>query len=137
MKSRFTLKAHIPAKPSEVYKAWMSAKGHSAMTGSPAKVEGKVGGRFTAWDGYIFGTTLELSPNKRIIQAWRTTEFPDDAPDSRVEILLEEVDGGTKLTLSHSNMPEDQVDDYRQGWEDFYFKPMREYFEQRDSQPLT
>jgi activator of HSP90 ATPase len=69
-----------------------------------------------------------LIPNQRIIQAWRTSEFPDGALDSHLEILLEEVDGSTKITLTHSDMPEDQVDSYRQGWEDFYFKPMREYF---------
>ena len=98
------------------------------MTGSPANVDGKVGGKFTAWDGYIFGSTLELEPDQRIVQAWRTSEFPDEAPDSRVEIVLEEVKGGTKVTLTHSNMPKGQVDSYLQGWEDFYFKPMNEYF---------
>jgi len=128
MKNGFTLTAIIPAKPSEIYKAWLSTKGHAAMTGSAAKVDGKVGGKFSAWDGYIFGTTLELTPNERILQAWRTTEFPEDAPDSRVEIIFEEAASGTKITLVHSNMPEGQVDDYRQGWEDFYFKPMMEYF---------
>ena len=98
------------------------------MTGNAAKVDGKVGGKFTAWDGYIFGSTLELEPDQRIVQAWRTSEFPEDAPDSRLEILFEEVAEGTKVTLIHSNMPEDQVDSYRQGWEDFYFRPMKEYF---------
>jgi activator of HSP90 ATPase len=127
----FTLTVVIPAKPSEVYRAWLSTEGHTAMTGSPAKVDGKVGGKFSAWDGYIFGRTLELTPDERILQAWRTTEFPEGAPDSRVEILFEETAGGTKITLAHSKMPEEQVDDYRQGWEDFYFKPMREYFGSR------
>ena len=98
------------------------------MTGNPANVDGNVGGNFTAWDGYIFGSTLELEPGQRIVQAWRTSEFPDDAPDSRLEILFEEVPGGTKVTLIHTDMPEDQAGSYRQGWEDFYFKPMKEYF---------
>ncbi|MEW6085228.1 MAG: SRPBCC domain-containing protein [Chloroflexota bacterium] len=130
MKSKkgFTLTAIISAKPSEVYEAWLSTEGHSAMTGSPAQIDGKVGGKFSAWDGYIFGSMLDLSPNERILQAWRTTEFPEDAPDSRVEIILEKAAGGTKITLAHSNMPPDQMKDYRQGWEDFYFNPMREYF---------
>ena len=127
-KNKFTISTVISASSSEIYKAWLSSKGHAAMTGSAAKVNGKVGGKFTAWDGYIFGSTLELTPNRRIVQAWRTSEFPDDAPDSRVEILLEEVKGGTKVTLTHTDMPEDQVPDYKQGWEDFYFKPMKEYF---------
>ena len=128
VKNGFTISAVVPAKASEIYKAWLSTKGHAAMTGNPAKVEGKVGGKFSAWDGYIFGTTLELTPNERILQAWRTTEFPEDAPDSRLEVLLEEVTGGTKITLAHTKMPDDQVEDYRQGWEDFYFKPMKQYF---------
>ena len=91
-------------------------------------MEGKAGGKFSAWDGYIFGQTLELTPHQRIVQAWRTSEFPQDAPDSHLEVLLEEVAGGTKVTITHRDMPKDQVESYRQGWEDFYFKPMNEYF---------
>jgi len=128
MNNEFSISESFPAKVPDIYNAWLSSDGHSAITGSPAHVDGKIGGSFTAWDGYISGSTLELIPNQRIVQAWRTTEFPDDAPDSHLEILLEEFDGGTKVTLIHSNLPEDQVDSYRQGWEDFYFKPMREYF---------
>jgi activator of HSP90 ATPase len=128
MKNGFKLSAVLPARASEIYKAWLSTRGHAAMTGNPAKVSGKVGGNFSAWDGYIFGSTLELEPDRHIVQAWRTSEFPDDAPDSRLEILLEETRGGTKITLTHTDMPEDQVESYRRGWEDFYFRPMQEYF---------
>lgn len=128
MKAGFIISAVIPAGVSDIYTAWLSSEGHAAMTGSPADVDGKVGGEFSAWDGYIFGSTLELDSDRRIVQAWRTTEFPDNAPDSRLEILFEEVPEGTKVTLIHGNMPEDQADSYRQGWEDFYFKPMKEYF---------
>jgi len=128
MENGFTLSEVFNAKPSDIYNAWLNSDGHSVLTGSPAKVNGKIGGEFSAWDGYIFGTTLELTPNQRIVQAWRTSEFPDDAPDSHLEVLLEEAPGGTKMTLTHTDMPEDQVDSYKQGWDDFYFKPMREYF---------
>ena len=127
-KNKYTISAVIPANASEIYRAWLTSNGHSAITGSPAKASGKVGGKFTAWDGYISGKTLELTPNQRIVQAWRTSEFPDDAPDSRLEIELVEVKGGTKVTLTHSDMPKDQVESYRQGWKDFYFNPMKEYF---------
>lgn len=128
MKHGFTLAAVIPATPAEIYKAWLSTKGHTAMTGSTAKVDGKIGGKFTAWDGYIFGSTLALEPDQRIAQAWRTSEFPDEAPDSLVEITLKETKSGTKITLTHSQIPAGQEDSYRQGWEDFYFKPMQAYF---------
>ena len=131
MKNGFTLSETLPAKASQIYKAWLSSEGHTAMTGSPATVDGTVGGAFSAWDGYIFGSTLDLTPNQRIVQAWRTSEFPDEAPDSRLEVKFEEVNDGTKVTIIHTDMPDEQVESYRQGWEDFYFIPMRKFFDTR------
>jgi len=128
MKNGFKLSAVIPAPPAEVYKAWLSTKGHTLMTGSAARVTGKVNGKFTAWDGYIFGRTLELEPDRRIVQAWRTSEFPAAAPDSHLEVLLEKTKGGTKITLIHTEIPVGQANSYKQGWKDFYFKPMKIHF---------
>ena len=127
MKNEFTLTVTLPASAEQIYKAWLSTNGHSQMTGSPAKVDGRVKGDFTAWDGYIWGTFLELRENKKIVQTWRTSEFPDEAEDSHVEVLLEENNGKTKITLIHTKLPEGQ-DSYKQGWEDFYFKPMKAHF---------
>jgi activator of HSP90 ATPase len=128
MKNHFSLTAHFAVKPEVVYRAWLSSKEHSEMTGSAAKVQARVGGRFSAWDGYITGKTLELQPHSRIVQAWRTGEFAESDPDSRVEILLKNVEGGTSLTLTHTDIPEGQAESYRAGWEEWYFGPMREYF---------
>jgi activator of HSP90 ATPase len=128
MKNEFTLSAILNVKPEKAYKAWLNSKEHSSFTGSPAKINPKAGGAFTAWDGYISGKTMELLPFKRILQNWRTTEFPDTSPDSRLEITFDEVDNGTKLTLKHSNIPEGQADEYKKGWKEFYFKPMKKYF---------
>lgn len=124
----FTMTATLPASPEAIYNAWLSSQGHTAMTGSPAEVEAEIGGAFKAWDGYIWGKTLEMEPHRRILQAWRTSEFPEDSPDSHVEIQFEESDGNTKITLIHSDIPDGQGDSYKQGWEDFYFTPMRKYF---------
>ncbi len=118
----------LPASPQEIYDAWMSSEGHTAMTGSAAEVDPKVGGLFTAWEGYISGKNLELEPYRRFVQSWRTTEFPKDAADSKIEVLLEAVKKGTKLTLIHTEMPEGSAEEYRKGWEDYYFKPMKDYF---------
>lgn len=127
MKNEFVLTVTLHAKAETIYKAWLSTEGHVAMTGSPAKVDGAVDGDFSAWDGYIQGMFLELEKNKRILQAWRAAEFPSEAEDSIVEILLEESRGKTTLTLKHWNIPAGQAEGYKTGWEDFYFKPMREW----------
>jgi activator of HSP90 ATPase len=124
----FTISTSIPAAPERIYEAWLSSEGHSQMTGSQAEVQDGAGGTFKAWDGYISGRTLELEPNRRIVQAWRTGEFPEGSPDSQVDILLEESGTGTKITLIHTNIPEGQGEGYKGGWEEFYFTPMRAYF---------
>ncbi len=128
MPESLKLSINLPALPEKVYAAWLDSDQHSAFTGSPAEIDGRPGGKFTAWDGYIFGTTLELQPFQRIVQAWRTTDFSPSDPDSHLEVLFEAASGGMRLTFVHTNIPDGQGDDYRQGWEDYYFTPMAEYF---------
>ncbi len=128
MKKEFTVSTYLPATPEKVFRAWLSSEGHADMTGSPATVEPRVGGKFTAWDGYISGKTVELKPYSLIVQAWRTTEFAEADPDSKLEIVLKADRAGTKLTLFHSGLPEGQAESYESGWEESYFAPMREYF---------
>jgi len=130
------LSSLIPADPPTLFAAWLDSAGHTAMTGAAAKVEARTGSQFTAWDGYISGTTLEVDPGRRIVQTWRTTEFPEDAPDSQLEILLEPEGEGTRVTLLHTEIPLGQGDRYRSGWEEFYFAPMRRFFGQPDVEPL-
>lgn len=43
-------------------------------------------------------------------------------------MLLEPVEGGTKLTLRHTNVPDGQLEYEQGGWEESYFEPKREYF---------
>lgn len=130
MALEFTVSAVIPATPQEVYRAWLSSDGHSGMTGSPARVSDQIGGDFEAWDGYIHGKNLELVPNKRIVQAWRTSEFSEKEPDSRIDITLEPSGKQTKLTLRHTNLPP-HGGQYEDGWVESYFEPMKEYFSSR------
>jgi len=118
----------IYASPERIYQAWLDSEEHTKFTGGKASVESGIGGRFTAWDGYIEGTTIELEPGRRIVQAWRTTEFPSESPDSRVEIHLEPVDEGTRILLLHSEIPPGQGSQYEQGWKEHYLEPLARYF---------
>ena len=82
----------LPVPPATVYATWMSSAGHSAMTGSPAVIDPHVGGKYTAWDGYISGETLALDESARIVQTWRADDFRDDDIDSQIEVVLEPVE---------------------------------------------
>lgn len=121
----------IPAKPMEVYQALVDAKKHTEFTGSKATCNPKVGGKFTAWDGYIFGKNLTLQPGKRIVQEWKTTEWPAGYPPSIVEFTFKEAKGRTRLRMVHSKVPAEQANSYRQGWIDSYWNPLKRYFRKR------
>lgn len=119
----------LAAPPERIYQAWLDPEEHTAMTGGEATADGRgVGATFTAWDGYISGKNLELEAGRRIVQSWRTSEFPDDSPDSRLELGLSAVSGGTELTLRHTAIPAGQSARYAGGWRDYYFAPMARYF---------
>jgi hypothetical protein len=45
-----------------------------------------------------------------------------------VEILLEEDSKGTKVSLVHTDIPDGQGENYKKGWDEFYFTPMHTYF---------
>jgi len=124
----FKVSTVLPASAERIYEAWLNSNEHAAFIGSSAEIDATVGGRFSMWDGYIEGVNEKLEPNHRIVQSWRTTEFPPDSPDSRLEIVLEEGDAGTRLTLYHTELPEGQGKQYREGWEEHYLERMREYF---------
>lgn len=121
----------IPARPEEVYDALMNAERHTEFTSSKAICDPKVGGKFTAWDGYISGKNLELTMGKRIVQEWKTTEWPAGYPPSVLEFSFKEEGDGTQLAMVHSKVPASQAESYRQGWIDAYWNPLKAYFEKR------
>lgn len=116
----------IPTLPERLYSAWLDPDQHTKMTGGQATDEGD--GRFTAWDGYITGRTLSSVPHSKVVQAWRTSEFPEESPDSVLTVLFQAADGGTRLTFIHENIPDEQADAYEQGWQEHYFTPMKAHF---------
>jgi activator of HSP90 ATPase len=117
---------HAPAKA--IYDAWLNGAEHSQMTGAKATASRLVGGAFTAWDGYISGKNLLLLENKKIVQSWRSSEFPEEAADSVLSVQLIEGNGITEVDLEHKDIPPGQGVQYQSGWIEFYANPMQKYF---------
>jgi activator of HSP90 ATPase len=121
----------IPAKPVQVYDSFVNETKHAEFTGARATCEPIAGGKFTAWDGYITGINLELVRARRIVQEWQTTEWPQGYPPSRLEFTFREKDEGTEVTMFHSEVPSSQAKAYQQGWIDYYWTPLKEYFSKK------
>jgi uncharacterized protein YndB with AHSA1/START domain len=112
----------------DVYESLVDPSRHAAFTTSTATGEPIEGGAFTAWDGYIAGRHERLVPGARIVQRWRTTDFPETHPDSRLELELRpEAEGKTRLRMTHSGVPKSQAKKYEKGWVDQYWTPLRVY----------
>ncbi len=118
----------VPASPKEVYEAYVDAKKHAKFTGGKATGKAVVGGEMTAWDGYIIGKYLELEDGKRIVQEWTSTDWEEGYPASRLELTFKAVAGGTEICMVHSGVPKDQADEIADGWMEFYWNPLKEYF---------
>jgi activator of HSP90 ATPase len=117
--------------PHEVYKALMDSRQHAKFTGAKAKISRKVGGKFIAYDGYIEGINLNLVPDKKVVQSWRGSDWPENHY-SRATFSLRKIKNGTRLTFTQTGVPGQEYHDIRQGWRDYYWKPMKEMLEKKD-----
>ena len=54
------------ASPKEVYDMLTDSKKHQSLSGMPAKISKRVGGKFTAWGSHLTGINLVLNPGKKI-----------------------------------------------------------------------
>ena len=116
------------ATPHEIYETLMYAKKHSQLTGSNARITKKVGDKFSIYEGEIQGVNLELVPDRKIVQSWRYSDWPE-GHYSKATFLLEESKGATKLIFTQTEVPEGLYQDVAQGWRDYYWQPMKEMLE--------
>ena len=114
--------------PHVVYEMLMDSRKHKTFTGEKARISREIGGKFTAYDGYIKGVNLDLVPNKKIVQSWRGSDWPE-GHYSKVTFSLQKAKSGTRLTFRQSGVPEEHYKDINQGWRDYYWKPIREMLE--------
>jgi activator of HSP90 ATPase len=114
--------------PDKVYQLIMDQKKHSAFTGTKVIMSTKPKGRFSVFDGYIYGYNIELIAGKKIVQAWHFTE--DGWPEEHYSICtftFEKQGDKTKLVFVQTGVPEHKVDELTDGWKTYYWKAMKAY----------
>jgi uncharacterized protein YndB with AHSA1/START domain len=112
-----TLVRRIKASPEIVFEAVTTAEGIAQWWGPDAgpvlvsESDPRVGGRYRVRFRLLDNTEHESSgefvivdPPKRVVMTWRWVIGGDDPGESRVDISLRAVDGGTELTFSHSRL---------------------------------
>jgi uncharacterized protein YndB with AHSA1/START domain len=113
--------------PAVVYEALLNSATHSKFTGAPAEIDAKVGGMWSAYGGNISGQNVELVEGLRIVQTWRAGNWPAGS-HTLVRFELSPEGKGTRLTLDHDAVTEEQAPHLEAGWEKMYWGPMRKFF---------
>jgi len=115
--------------PEEFYNAILDPVKHSAFTQSKAEINNIEGSSYTAYDGYIEGTNLELIPGKLIVQSWQANE--KDWPEghfSKITFHISPEKKGCKVIFIHDNIPDGMGEMYEQGWKENYWEKMKLFF---------
>ena len=114
------------ATPAKVYRALMDAVEHAKFTGEPAEISGDAGGTFSVYGGKVLGRNIELVADKRIVQAWRTADWPEGVFSiARFELSAE--GNKTKLVFDQAGAPDAAVPHLETGWHNMYWNKIHQY----------
>ncbi|MFZ0759009.1 MAG: SRPBCC domain-containing protein [Candidatus Sulfotelmatobacter sp.] len=93
---------------------------------APTEIGREVGGSFTLFGGYITGRHVELVPDERIVQAWRTGGWaPGVYLIARFELV--EQGSGTKIVFDHTGFPKGEAEHLASGWKAHYWEPLQKF----------
>ena len=117
----------LPVAPEDVYNALTNPVTLQLWTGEPAEMSTVPGSEFSLWDGSIVGQNIAFEEGKKIVQQWY---FGDQEEESIVTLILHIKGTGTSVELIHTNIPDDEYDDFVDGWDHSYFGSLREFYKE-------
>jgi len=120
--SQFSHSIDIAAPPRVVFTFLTTEEGMTAWMGQFAELDPRQGGRFAVdISGYpVRGQYLHVEPFSRVVVSWGFAGSDDLPPGaSTVEFRLIEIEGGTRVELTHSDLPDSEVPGHAEGWRHF------------------
>jgi uncharacterized protein YndB with AHSA1/START domain len=118
---------HIAASPETVWRYWTDPERMRDWWGVSAQLDPRKGGEYRvtmAQGATMIGEYVELVPHERLVftLGWdKPTPGGANVPpgSSQVEVTLVPEGDGTVLTLRHSGLPDNAVEDHVAGWTHF------------------
>lgn len=90
----------------------------------PTMITPDPGSAFSLFGGFITGRQIELVPNERIIQAWRSASWGAGLYSIASFDLLDQ-GSATKLLFDHRGFPKGAAASLLEGWNGNYWEPLR------------
>lgn len=120
MKDRIVVERLIDAPPSVVYSYLTESGKWARWQGVDATIDPRPGGVLAVsmpMDARARGEFVDLVPNRRVVFTWGWIDHPTVPPGSTtVEIDLIAEGSATRLRLTHSGLPPDEVSIHTDGW---------------------
>jgi uncharacterized protein YndB with AHSA1/START domain len=101
----------------------MSSAMRSELGSAPTAIDARPGGAFVLFGGYITGRNIEIAPDSRLVQAWRSESW-DAGIYSIARFALSGSGTGTRLIFDHTGFPSDAADHLAKGWYANYWQPL-------------
>jgi len=120
--AEYATSIEIDAPPAVVFEYLTTEAGMTAWMGEHAELDARPEGRFAVdIAGYpIRGQYLRVEPPTRVVVSWGVAGSADlPASASTVEFRLTAIGSGTRVDLTHSNLPETVLAGHADGWEHF------------------
>ena len=114
----------VACTPAEAWRWWTEPDRLVRWMGSVAEVDLRPGGaiRIEYGNGAVMaGELVTLDPPRRLDFTWGW-EDPGEVVrpgQSRVEVVFEPVDDGTRVVVRHHDLPEDERAGHAEGWDYF------------------
>ena len=123
---------HIKASAEDIFTALTNPLTIEIWSGASAVMDPVAGTEFSLWDGDITGINLEIESGKKIVQEWYFEDEDGIASDDKslVTIKLHNEGNSTDVELLHINIPDEAFDNIVEGWDKYYFKPLKELVEE-------
>ena len=121
--------ASLPAPPEQLFDMYLDPLEHAAFTGMPVTVAMVPGSAFSAFNGAITGTILQVVPKRLIVQSWRSPYWGASDVDSTLVLSFLPDQDGARIELTQVNVVDADFAGVSQGWEKYYWAPWREYLQ--------
>lgn len=121
----FNYELTINADREEVFAALTIPFQIELWSGYPATMDAEEGTEFSLWDGDISGRNLYITKNKQLVQEW----YFGEEEKSIVTIKLKADVNKTKLSLTHTNIPDEAYEEICEGWVEYYLGSIKNFLE--------
>ena len=125
IKKLYTISAPI----SQVWKALVDPKIIDEWGGGPSSMDDNIDTEFQLWGGDIHGKNIKVKKEKKLVQEWFSGNWPNP---SIVKFTLHTENNKTILELEHISVPDEDLNDIEQGWDEFYLGPLKKMLEKSD-----